>query len=165
MMRDAPCLEAKQPDRGAVTVGPTSTSLSVTVLSADDAYDYQLQAAQLAAPLAGSVAIRVFRIPFLAVPVGGPRHGGFYLVPDAGDHTIGTAVCAALSGLHGFPQLRARWAPAPDYCYVIEWGAEPPTDHDEAVRARFYGYSEQAIRAGRFTLPPPPRSRVPGSCT
>ncbi|MET8679971.1 DUF6302 family protein [Streptomyces sp. NPDC004647] len=115
-------------------------------MPAHEAYDYDYYWTRLADPsvLERSVAIRVYRMPFLAVPVGGPRRGGSFSV----DHlSVGLAVCALLRGQPGFTALRLRWSPYRGACHVVEWGEVPPTWDDAAARGHFYGYSDTAISA------------------
>ncbi|MFF3750508.1 DUF6302 family protein [Streptomyces sp. NPDC002018] len=118
------------------------------------AYNYEYVRSRLADPrlAAVGVAIQVFRAPLLAVPVGGCRRGGFFIVDD---ERIALAVCDALWGQPGFPSPRFRWAPSPDHCYIVEWGETAPSG-DTNARGRFYGYSDRAITDGRFDLPPLP---------
>jgi hypothetical protein len=125
------------------TAARTPLPLTVTVLPATEAYDYNYYRPRLADPsvLGQSVAIRVFRMPFLAVPAGGPRRGGYFSVDHLG---IGLAVRGLLEGRPGFTALRLRWSPNRDACHVVEWGDAPPMWGD-AARGRFYGYSDTAI--------------------
>lgn len=54
-------------------------SAAVSLRPAAEAYDYEHFRSRLAEPalLTDAVAVRVFRAPLLAVPVGGPRRGGY----------------------------------------------------------------------------------------
>ncbi|MCC3767639.1 DUF6302 family protein [Streptomyces sp. UNOC14_S4] len=117
----------------------------LTVLPVTAAYDYAYFRDLLADPsvLATGVAVRIARVPLLAVPVGGPRRGGYFPVPNV---TVGLAVRGLLAHRPGFPAPRLRWAPYRDTCHVVEWGDVPPVD-DDAARGRFYGYRETAIAA------------------
>ncbi|MFJ2439797.1 DUF6302 family protein [Streptomyces sp. NPDC087658] len=130
---------------------PRST---IKVWPAHDAYDYEYLGAGLADRrlLDDSVAIQVFRAPLLAVPVGGRRRGGYFIVSGLSN---ARAVCDVLRGRPGFLLPRQRWAPAPDSYYVVEWGERGPRG-DADTRARFYGYAEEAIVTGRVQLPPLP---------
>ncbi|MGW8329401.1 DUF6302 family protein [Streptomyces sp. NPDC055897] len=118
--------------------------LTITCLPAEEAYDYDFFRARLAdtSVLKESIAIRMFRMPFLTVPVGGPRRGGYFPVPELG---LGVAVREVLQGRPGFTSLRLRWSPWRDTCHVVEWGARPPAWWDDAALGRFYGYSSSAI--------------------
>ncbi|MFJ9822373.1 DUF6302 family protein [Streptomyces sp. NPDC101151] len=106
-----------------------------------DAYDYEFVASRLhdADLLLGSVAVRIFRAPLLAVPVGGCRRG---VRIEVGSATVARALRTALLGRSGFPLLRVglsgsvygeRW--------LVEWGEQAP---DCPVGApehlRFFGY-------------------------
>ncbi|MFF4456800.1 DUF6302 family protein [Streptomyces goshikiensis] len=108
-----------------------------------DAVDYEWYRDRLADPgLADQgIAISVFRLPLLAVPVGGPRRGGFYSAPEL---AVAMAVRDALADRPGFPSLRVRWSPHVDTCHTVDWGAPAPA-WDDATRGRFYGYSNTAI--------------------
>lgn len=116
--------------------------LVVTAVSPWEAYDFDYYRSRLADPavLVDAVAIRVFRAPLLAVPIGGSRRGGympFELV------AVAMAARDLLLDRAGFPDLRVRWSPYRDTCHVVEWGDHPPLD--DAERGRFYGYSAAAI--------------------
>ncbi|MFD7014018.1 DUF6302 family protein [Streptomyces sp. NPDC059928] len=126
------------------TAKPTYPPLTITCLPAEDAYDYDHFRNRLAdtSVLEHSVAIRIFRMPFLAVPAGGPRRGGYFSVPEL---SIGVEVLGLLRGRPGFTSLRLRWSPWRDCCHIVEWGAKPPDWWDDAARGRFYGYSATAI--------------------
>lgn len=112
----------------------------VTLLPPEDAYDYEFVAARLHDPqlLASSVAVRVFRAPMLAVPVGGRRRGGSM---DAGPGALAIAIREALLGRVGFPGLRIRLTGSRDRApyWVVEWGEQLPARATEDERARFYG--------------------------
>ena len=125
------------------TATGTPTLLTATALPAAEGYDYDYYRARLAHPcvLEQSVAVRALRMPFLAVPVGGPRRGGYFPVHNM---LIGLAVCDLLQGRPGFIQLRLRWSPDRDVSLLVEWGDAPPAE-DDVARGRFYGYSDTAI--------------------
>ncbi|MFH8642050.1 DUF6302 family protein [Streptomyces goshikiensis] len=108
-----------------------------------EAVDYEWYRDRLADPgLADQgIAIGVFRLPLLVVPVGGPRRGGCYAAPEL---AVATAVRNALAGRPGFPSLRVRRSPYVDTCHTVDWGAPAPA-WDEVARGRFYGYSSSAI--------------------
>ncbi|MEU7180827.1 MULTISPECIES: DUF6302 family protein [Streptomyces] len=119
---------------------------SVDLLPAEHAYDFdyfsvRLENHQL---LHSSVAVRVFRAPLLAVPVGGRRRGGYF---SASEVSIGLAIRNALAGTPGFPNTKLRRALFPDCCHVVEWGETPPDTESDVALGRFYGYSERAIAA------------------
>ncbi|MFF7803088.1 DUF6302 family protein [Streptomyces olivaceus] len=121
---------------------------TVTLRPAAEAYDYEFFRSRLAEPslLVDAVAVCVFRAPLLAVPVGGPRRGG-YMSFDL--LTLATATRILLAERPGFPDLRIRWSPYRDTCHTVEWGDPAPDRRDDAVLGRFYGYSDAAI--ARFT--------------
>jgi hypothetical protein len=116
----------------------------IDLLPPEVAYDYEYFSSRLADPrlLDNSVAVRVFRAPLLAVPVGGSRRGGEFPVAEA---TIGVAVRDALRDRPGFPRTRLRWALLPGCCHTVEWGDPVPATNGDAELGRFYGYSEDAI--------------------
>lgn len=127
----------------------------VEVLPPDRAYDWGFHARRLADPslLDTSIALKVSRDPLLAVPVGGCRRGGFFVVADHEDLRIATAVRAVLTQRPGYPQARVRWVPEPDCYAVVEWGSHIPQSADRADRGRFYGYHDRALTSGHFVLP------------
>ncbi|GGV62936.1 hypothetical protein GCM10010277_68660 [Streptomyces longisporoflavus] len=134
---------------------------ALTVAPAQEAYDYELFVERLADPwlLEKSIAVRTLRMPFLLVPVGGSRRGGYFSVPYV---DLGLMVHDLVLGQPGFPDPRLRWAPYPDACHVVEWGERPPTYRgpaDDIALGRFYGYSEHAI--ARFVNRAANTSRTP----
>ncbi|MGW3015680.1 DUF6302 family protein [Streptomyces longwoodensis] len=140
-------------------------SAAVSLRPAAEAYDYEHFRSRLAEPalLADAVAVRVFRAPLLAVPVGGPRRGG-YMSFDLPTHA--TATHALLAEHPGFPRLRVRWSPNRDTCHTVEWGAPAPDWwEDDAVFGRFYGYSEAAIAAFTRRHHQTPSSAVAQPCS
>ncbi|MFF4543645.1 DUF6302 family protein [Streptomyces sp. NPDC001406] len=140
------------------------------LLAARDAFDYDYFRERLADPgLADAgVAVALFRIPLLAVPVGGERHGGYTSFEQLVDAVQARAL---LSTVPGFPDLRIRWSPYRDTCHTVEWGEPSPSwwASDE-VFGRFYGYSANAIAvfvrhrsqtpSPEFSERVPPRPRV-----
>ncbi|MCG8970201.1 DUF6302 family protein [Streptomyces sp. CL12-4] len=114
------------------------TEPGITVMPPAEAYDFDYFRARVDAELlARSVAIRVFRVPLLAVPVGQTRRGGWFGVDDL---TIALAVRTVLVPLGGFPSPRITWRCSPRGSYVVEWGDQPPaTWPDENERLAFYG--------------------------
>ncbi|MEU8687685.1 DUF6302 family protein [Streptomyces sp. NPDC048665] len=119
----------------------------VDVLPPGEAYDYDYFRTRVDERLvASSIALRVYRMPFLAVPAGGSRRGGYFPVDGP---AAALAVRDALEPYNGFPALRARWLPAPVNSFATEWGDPPPdywTNADE--RLAFYGLT------GLGALPP-----------
>lgn len=124
--------------------------VTVTVMAApQEAYDFGYFEGRIvdAWLLEKSLAIRTLRMPFLAVPAGGTRRGGYFPVPCV---CFGLKVRDLLLGQPGFPDPRLGWPPYPDNGHVVEWGERPPTlwrDCDDLTLGRFYGYSEAAITA------------------
>ncbi|MFF5019108.1 DUF6302 family protein [Streptomyces sp. NPDC001165] len=90
------------------------------------------------------IVVAVDHIGYLAVPVGGQRHGGSI---SAADRATARSLRDALTGRPGFPQVRVRWSTCPSVCHVVEWGDKSPDIDDDTVRGRFYGYSDRAIAA------------------
>ncbi|MFJ1717335.1 DUF6302 family protein [Streptomyces sp. NPDC088260] len=117
----------------------------IALRPAREAYDYEYYRVRLADPgvLDAAVAIRAFRAPLLAVPVGGLRRGGFMSFDML---TLAVAARSLLDGQPGFPDLRVRWSSYSDTCHTVEWCAPSPEWWvDDATTGRFYGYSEAAI--------------------
>lgn len=138
---------------------------TVTLRPAAEAYDYEYFRSRLAEPalLADAVAVRVFRAPLLAVPVGGSRRGGFMSFDLL---TLAMATLVLLAEQPGFPHLRVRWSPFRDTCHTVEWGDPAPEWwEDDAVSGRFYGYSEEAIAAFAGRRPKTPSSAVSEPCS
>ncbi|MGW7090073.1 DUF6302 family protein [Streptomyces sp. NPDC054871] len=116
-----------------------------------DAYDFEYFEQRIADAwlLEKAIAVKTLRMPFLAVPVGGSRRGGYYSVACV---CFGLKVRDVLREAPGFPDVRVGWSPYPDTCRVVEWGERPPslwTQYDDVTLGRFYGYSDAAI--ARFT--------------
>ncbi|MFH8492215.1 DUF6302 family protein [Streptomyces longisporoflavus] len=84
----------------------------LTVAPAQEAYDYELFEQRLANPwlLEKSIAVRALRMPFLLVPVGGSRRGGYFSVPCL---HLGLLVRDLVLAQPGFPDPRLRWSPYP----------------------------------------------------
>ncbi|MFC5804520.1 DUF6302 family protein [Streptomyces formicae] len=117
------------------------------LLPARDAVDYDYFRELLADPsLADAgVAVTLFRIPLLAVPVGGQRRGGYTSFGQLADAVQARAL---LSTVSGFPGLRIRWSPYRETCHTVEWGElGPPWWENDEVFGNFYGYSTNAIAA------------------
>lgn len=110
----------------------------VRVLPAEEACDFEHVARRLLNPdlLTQSVAVAVFRLPLLAVPVGEGRRGGRAVVECA---EVGEAMAAVLRGRAGFPGVRTRPASGG---FAVEWGDTAPDCADSAERERFYGLTE-----------------------
>ncbi|WP_330335602.1 DUF6302 family protein (plasmid) [Streptomyces sp. NBC_00536] len=117
--------------------------LSVTLLPPVEAVDYEWHRLRLAEPelVDQGVAICLFRIPMLAVPVSRTRRGGFYAVHHRG---VALAVRDLLAEVPGFPDLRIRHALTPSTCQVVEWGGQAPLADDPTL-GQFYGYRHSAI--------------------
>jgi hypothetical protein len=77
----------------------------------------------------------------LAVPVGGKRRGGCVALPTL--RCCHEAV-KQLKNTPGFPNLRIVKG-GREYPPNVEWGEQQPASDDDAVRGRFFGYSEPAI--------------------
>ncbi|MEV8020031.1 DUF6302 family protein [Streptomyces sp. NPDC086554] len=126
------------------------------LLPARDAFDYDHFRERLADPALADagVAVALFRIPLLAVPVGGDRRGGY---SSFGQLVDAVQARTLLSAVPGFPDLRIRWSPYSNTCHTVEWGEpSPPWWADNEVMGRFYGYSAHAIAAfvqGRSQIP------------
>ena len=123
--------------------------MMVDLLPACDAYDFETVAARLRDQwlLMRSVAVRVYRMPLLAVPVGGSRLGGSFA---ADSYEVASTVRGHLQGRPGFPHLRIRVvsAPPPEQ-WRVEWGEEPPkTKQGATALLEFYGYTP-VLFAGR----------------
>lgn len=119
--------------------------LGVRLLPAPEAHDYAtyLDALEDSRLLAGAVAVKVFRVPLLAVPVGGARHGGCLVAGS--DCRTALAICDALVGRADFPDVRIMEARRK---WVVAWGESEPDPGWDLVhpdRLRFYGYSPDAI--------------------
>lgn len=137
---------------------------TISLRPAAEAYDFEYFRSRLAEPalLADAVAIRVFRAPLLAVPVGGLRRGG-YMSFDV--LTLATATRRLLTEQPGFPDLRVRWSPYRDTCHTVEWGDPAPEWwEDDTVFGRFYGYSEAAVAAFVRRHHQTPSSAMPEPC-
>ncbi|MFE7114331.1 DUF6302 family protein [Streptomyces sp. NPDC057654] len=139
--------------REAEVCEPLPRGLTVSLLPAEEAYDYEHYQDRLADPalLTGAVAVRVFRAPLLAVPVGGSRRGGCM---SFGELSLAIAARSLLADRAGFPDLRLRWSTGLAARHVVGWGEPaPPWWEDPAVIGRFYGYSQDAMDA--FVQPHP----------
>ncbi|MFJ6573700.1 DUF6302 family protein [Streptomyces sp. NPDC091292] len=126
--------------------GEAPPPLTIDVRPAHEAYDYEFVASRLhdLDLLRESIAVRIYRVPLLAVPVGGRRRGGRM---DVGRSvTLALAIRTVLLGHPGFPVPRIRLTrPANVDTWLVEWGAHAPdlpSGHPE--RNRFFGYAEAA---------------------
>ncbi|MBQ0887782.1 hypothetical protein KBZ94_23095 [Streptomyces sp. RM72] len=119
----------------------------VVVMPAAEAYDFEYFRARVdAVLLSRSIAVRVFRMPLLAVPVGGIRRGGWF---GADNLAVALAVRDVLAPLNDFPGARITWRCAPRSSYAVEWGDRPPaTWLDDNERLAFYGLRRPAPRPG-----------------
>lgn len=124
--------------------GPAPTA---ELLPPEEAVDFEFAAARLhdRAVLRGAVAVQIFRVPLLAVPVGGCRRGGRL---SAGPVTIALAVHGVLRGRDGFPHLRiVEDARGGDWC--VEWGEHAPPGALRSAQSRcFFGYASAGADAG-----------------
>ncbi|WND36426.1 DUF6302 family protein [Streptomyces sp. BB1-1-1] len=130
-----------------------------------DAYDFDYFEQRISDTwlLDRSIAVRTLRMPFLAVPVGGTRRGGYYSVSCL---CFGLKVRDLLLEQPGFPDLRVRWSPYNDTCHTVEWGdAAPDWWEDDVVFGRFYGYSESAITSFVRARPQTPSSATSTPCS
>lgn len=118
--------------------GATCPELAPTALPPWEAYDFEYFAYRLVdcCLLDGAVAIRIFRVPLLAVPAGSSRRGGALRVADG---CIAVEIFRLLERRAGFPSLRIRLPGISRSAWSVEWGAVEPAGLDEAERARFYG--------------------------
>ncbi|MFE0937685.1 DUF6302 family protein [Streptomyces mutabilis] len=139
----------------------SKTEPIVTVMPPVEAYDFDYIRARVDAELlSGSIAIRVFRIPLLAVPVGRTRRGGSFGVDNL---AIALAVRDVLASFGGFSDLRIAWHDAPRSSYVVAWGDRPPTTwSNDDERLAFYGLTRGpalAAPAAPLRLSPAPSPR------
>ncbi|MBZ6089746.1 hypothetical protein KVH02_15575 [Streptomyces olivaceus] len=127
---------------------PPPTEPDVTVMPPAEAYDFDYFRCRVdVGLLSRSIAVRVFRIPLLAVPVGGSRRGGWF---GAGDLAVALAVRQVLAALNGFPCARVTWQRIPSCSYAVEWGDRPPTTWlDDDERLAFYGLTRPDLDPGR----------------
>ncbi|WP_108987713.1 DUF6302 family protein [Streptomyces coelicoflavus] len=122
---------------------PPPAEPDVVIMPPAEAYDFEYFRARVdAGLLSQSIAIRVFRMPLLAVPVGGVRRGGWFGVDSL---AVALAVRDVLAPLKGFPGARITWQCTPRSSYVVEWGDRPPaTWLDDNERMAFYGLTRPA---------------------
>ncbi|MET7813879.1 DUF6302 family protein [Streptomyces sp. NPDC005395] len=123
-----------------------SAQPDIVVMPPAEAYDFDYFRARVDARLLSrSIAVRVFRMPLLAVPVGGIRRGGWF---GADSLAVALAVRDVLAPLNGFPGARIVWRCAPRSSYAVEWGDPPPaTWLDDDERLAFYGLTRPTTTA------------------
>ncbi|MEV5010586.1 DUF6302 family protein [Streptomyces sp. NPDC055692] len=124
---------------------PAKQLLSVQLLAATAAYDYEYWKGRLVNPalLLGAVAVALHRLPLLAVPAGADRRGGFM---DMADPVFAEALAGALRGRPGFDQVTVSGQ-------VVRWGEPMPEGLAPDARRRFQGLREQP-RYGPCIRPP-----------
>ncbi|WP_250305266.1 DUF6302 family protein [Streptomyces sp. A 4/2] len=119
--------------------------LGVQLLAATAAHDYEYWKSRLANPglLLDAVAVALYRLPLLAVPVGTDRRGGFMDMADPG---FAEALADALRGRPGFDRVTASGQ-------VVHWGEPMPEGLAPDARRRFQGLREEP-RYGPCIRPP-----------
>lgn len=134
----------------------------IVVMPPAEAYDFDYFRARVDARLLSrSIAVRVFRMPLLAVPVGGIRRGGWF---GADSLAVALAVRDVLAPLNGFPGARIVWRCAPRSSYAVEWGDPPPdTWLDDDERLAFYGLTRPTTTATATGLEPGRHDRARAS--
>ncbi|WP_405698323.1 ATP-binding protein [Streptomyces coelicoflavus] len=125
----------------------------IVVMPPAEAYDFEYFRARVdAGLLSRSIAVRVFRMPFLAVPVGGARRGGWF---GADSLVVALAVRDVLAPISGFSGARIVWQCTPRSSYAVEWGDRPPaTWLDDSERLSFYGLTQPHTPAPGFEPTP-----------
>ncbi|MFD4933390.1 DUF6302 family protein [Streptomyces virginiae] len=138
---------------------------SLVLGPAREAVDYEWYRERLTDPALADrgISISVFRLPLLAVPVGGDRWGGCY---SAAELVVAIAVRRALAGRAGYPHVRLDWSSEPGAWHKVIWGMTPPRWGDQAL-GHHYGYSEAAIAAYVHNAAPGPASPPlsPSACS
>ncbi|MFE1455863.1 DUF6302 family protein [Streptomyces sp. NPDC058735] len=139
-----------------------SAQPDIVVMPPAEAYDFDYFRARVDARLLSrSIAVRVFRMPLLAVPVGGIRRGGWF---GADSLAVALAVRDVLAPLNGFPGARIVWRCAPRSSYAVEWGDPPPAIWlDDNERLAFYGLTRPATTATATGLEPGRHDRARAS--
>ncbi|MFE9288663.1 DUF6302 family protein [Streptomyces olivaceus] len=133
---------------------PSQAEPDVTVMPPAKAYDFDYFRCRVdAGLLSRSIAVRVFRIPLLAVPVGGSRRGGWF---GAGDLAGALAVRQVLAALNGFPC--ARHVAAHPELFLRGRVGGPSSGH-VARRQRAPGLLRPHVARPR-PRPPPPLPRI-----
>ncbi|MER5984191.1 DUF6302 family protein [Streptomyces sp. NPDC001787] len=124
---------------------PAKQLLGVQLLAATAAHDYEYWKSRLANPglLLDAVAVALYRLPLLAVPVGTDRRSGLM---DMGHPVFAEALADALRGRPGFDQVTASGQ-------VVRWGEPMPEDLAPDARRRFQGLREEP-RYGPYMRPP-----------
>ncbi|MGW2082151.1 DUF6302 family protein [Streptomyces sp. NPDC001939] len=139
--------------------GANHPPVTAVAVAPQDAYDFAYYEQRLTDTrlLERSIGVRTLRMPFLAVPAGGSRRGGYFPVPCL---CFGLKVREVLLEHPGFPNPRLRQSTYPDTCHLVEWGERSPTllgACDDATLGRFYGYSADAIAQFTNRRPSTPR--------
>ncbi|MEU3046781.1 DUF6302 family protein [Streptomyces sp. NPDC006984] len=124
---------------------PAGQLLGVRLLPASAACDHEYWTTRLVNPrlLLGAVAVALYRLPLLAVPVGADRRGGFM---DLSDPVFADALAGALRGRPGFNQVTVCGQ-------VVRWGEPMPEGLTPDARRRFQGLREEP-RYGPCIRPP-----------
>ncbi|WP_411098875.1 DUF6302 family protein [Streptomyces sp. x-45] len=135
-----------------MTISPAGVvpTLGVRLLPPTAACDYESWAARLVTLdlLRDAVAVALYRLPLLAVPVGADRRGGSM---DMLDPVFAQALADALQGRHGFDRLTLSGQ-------LVRWGDPMPDCLAPDARRRFQGLREEP-RHRPITLPPGPGGR------
>ncbi|MFP8903100.1 DUF6302 family protein [Streptomyces atacamensis] len=115
---------------------PARQPLGVRLLAAEEACDFEYWASRLVHVelLLGAVAVAVYRLPLLAVPVGRGRRGGRMNMLHEG---FAELTVRELRGRPGFHDVAASGT------HVV-WGEPVPADLDPDARRRFFGLRERA---------------------
>ncbi|WP_037861768.1 DUF6302 family protein [Streptomyces sp. NRRL S-241] len=124
---------------------PAEPLLGVQLLAAPAAHDYEYWRSRLVNPglLGGAVAVALYRLPLLAVPVGTDRRGGLM---DMADPVFAEALADALRGRPGYDQVTTSGQ-------VVTWGEPMPEGLAPDARRRFQGLWEEP-RNGPCIRPP-----------
>ncbi|MGW4101735.1 DUF6302 family protein [Streptomyces sp. NPDC004976] len=125
---------------------PAGQLLSVQLLTATAAYDYEYWENRLVNPglLLGAVAVSLHRLPLLAVPAGADRRGGSM---DMVDPVFAEALAGALRGRTGFGQVTVSGQ-------VVRWGEPMPEGLASDARRRFQGLREDPGMGPVYGPPP-----------
>ncbi|MFF5019480.1 DUF6302 family protein [Streptomyces sp. NPDC001165] len=125
---------------------PGPQILEVRLLPPEEAHDFEHWARRLVHTdlLRDAVAVAVYRVPLLAVPVGPGRRGGrLHMLYEE----FAAATARALVGRQGFAPLSISGA-------VVEWGDRPPPKSDLLACQQFYGLRHPAEERGGDMRPP-----------
>ncbi|MFI1648192.1 DUF6302 family protein [Streptomyces avidinii] len=125
---------------------PAEQFLGVQLLAATAAHDYEYWRSRLAnlGLLLDAVAVALYRLPLLAVPVGMDRRGGLM---DMADPFFAEALADALRGRPGFDQVTASGQ-------VVTWGEPMPEGLAPDARRRFQGLREEPRYGPPYIRPP-----------